>query len=48
MGPDKEGPTEAILELLRQELDEVMQALPEHLQEDLLERLENEDSAAPA
>jgi hypothetical protein len=47
VGPEKEGPTEAILELLRKELEAVIQALPEHVKELLPEHLREEDSAAP-
>jgi hypothetical protein len=48
MGPEREGPTEAILELLWAELEAVIQALPEDLKEGLPEHLKNEDSAARA
>jgi hypothetical protein len=48
MGPEKEGPTEAILELLLAELEAVLEALPEDLKESFPKHLKNEDSAAPA
>jgi hypothetical protein len=44
---DRDGPTEAIFELLRVEIETILRALPEHLQNALPDYLK-EDSAAPA
>jgi hypothetical protein len=45
MMPDREGPTEAILKLLREELEEIIRALPEHLKEDLADILKDDRPA---
>jgi hypothetical protein len=47
MKPEREGPKEAILELLREELEEIIRALPEHVKEDLADIL-RDDSTSPA